>query len=607
MRIGKKLTIGVTISLALFAAFAGTQDSYAKKGKNKEAKEARAKARYYYLEGLKNQVEGRHAEAYEYFRHAYNVDRSFPEAAFNYAQLRLVSRVDSLMNSDEQDRSMTMMRPYVDAFPRDYDEVIYYAYANARLDHLEEAIRIYERTDTLMPERTGTLLHLADAYFADGQDEKGFGALNRYEKIEGKSPNLTLKKISYLINRLDTVGAINEASSLVASNPREPAYLILKGNLFQLLEKQDSVEAYFKKAESIAPGYGAAKLALADFYLQQGDSAAYDNKTYEALLAEDFGLEEKAGLLSEYLQKLIYDKSNTKRGDYLFSVLEKQYPFETEVLDLAARYNAAKGNFDTAIEKISYAIDLDKTNETFWGQKMTYLISADRWKDAIATYDQAVKHITPNMGLMMLRASAAHVGEDYPLAIEAYGDIIKEIVPGLDPAARLNLKMIPSNLSLDGIEQLSSLYTTIGDCYFQAKNKEKAFEAYDNALTLDPENSMALNNYAYFTVESGGDIEKAANMSRRSLERENAENPTFLDTYAWILYKQGKYEEALEYQKKAIANSEGSSSESEELWNHYGDILLAAGDKAAALEAWKKALELADDKTELTKKINEHK
>ncbi|MDE5868792.1 MAG: hypothetical protein K2H18_01045, partial [Muribaculaceae bacterium] len=360
-----------------FTNLVGTS-AYGRGNKGKKERlerQAREKSRYYHLEGIRHQVEGRHAEAYENFKHAYKADPSNHDAAYSFAQLRLVSSVDTMGRPAELTRSLQLMRPYIDAYPKDYDEVIYYAYVASRLDSLQEAIRVYERTYSLLPERTATLLHLSDAYFANHEDEKGLEALNKYEKIEGKSPNLSLKKISYFINKLDTASAIGEATSLVESNPREPAYLILKGNLFHLTQNKDSVLTYFKKAEELAPGYGAAKLALADYYLEQGDSALYDAKTYEALLAEDYGIQEKSALLSEYLQKLIYDKSNTKRGDYLFSVLEEQYPFETEVLDLAARYSAAKGDFTKAIEKIGYAINLDLDNEVYWGQKMSYLIS----------------------------------------------------------------------------------------------------------------------------------------------------------------------------------------------------------------------------------------
>ncbi|MDE6297412.1 MAG: hypothetical protein K2L89_06145, partial [Muribaculaceae bacterium] len=220
----------VLTGVVMFINFVGT-GAYGsgKKSKKGSEKELREKSRYYHLEGIRHQVEGRHAEAYENFKHAFNIDPTNRDAAYSYAQLRLVSSVDTVGRPAELSRSLKLMRPYIDAYPKDYDEVIYYAYVASRLDSLQEAIRVYERTDSLLPERTATLLHLSDAYFATNEDEKGLAALNRYEKIEGKSPNLSLKKISYFINHLDTASAIAEATSLVESNPREPAYLLLKG------------------------------------------------------------------------------------------------------------------------------------------------------------------------------------------------------------------------------------------------------------------------------------------------------------------------------------------------------------------------------------------
>lgn len=572
-----------------------------------ENKVVKAKSRYYYLEGVRHAVEGRDAEAYENFKHAWRLDPSNRDAAYHYGLMRVQNHNDTLWTPTEQEKTMALMRPYVDAYPGNYDEGIYYAYLARQFDFPEEAIRIYERSDSLSPSRTGTLLYLADAYFSQGEDEKGMNALNRYERIEGKTPNLTLKKISYLINRRDTVGAIREASALVASDPREPAYLILKGNLFQLVGRKDSVESYFRRAEEIAPGYGAAKLSLADFYLQEGDSARYDEKIYEALLAEDFGLEEKTGLLSEYLARLLYDKSDTSRGDYLFSVLEKQYPFEVEVTDLAARYNAAKGDYEKALEQIEHALDLNQNNERYWGQKMSYLISLDRWNEALETYDEAITHVEPTTGLRTIYAAAAQIGKDYPKAIRMYGELINELAPGIDPTRELEASDVPRGLNLEGLEQLSALFTTIGDCYMNMEQNDMSFMEYENALKIDPENALALNNYAYFLEESGGDLEKCAALSERSLRGDNADNPTYLDTYAWILYKQGKAAEALEYQKRAIDNSAGTSAESVELWEHYGDILLENGDRKGAVDAWEKALEMSEDKSELTKKINENK
>lgn len=556
---------------------------------------SRDKARYYYLEGLRHQVEGRDAQAYEYYKRAYQIDTTYSEAASAFGTMRLSARLDTLQSRPELERSLKLMKPFVDEYPGDYNEALFYAYMASRIDTTPEAIRIFERTYSLYPSQTTILVHLADAYMGRGNIDKALEELDRYESIEGKSPQLTMKKISFRLSRRDTVGALAETTSLVDYNPREPAFRILKGNMFELMGEKDSTLRYYREAERLNPDYGAAKLALADYYRQQGDSAAYDEKTYEALLSEDFELEQKIGLLADYLQTLINDKMNTARGDSLFNVLRRQYPHEPGVIDLAARYSAAKGDYKDAADEISYAIDLSPTQEKYYGQLMNYQIAADMPRDAMQTYEAALRHIKPTVNIKVMYASAAQMADENREAVKAYREIINDLAPGLPVDRRLVSKDVPLSLSYEDLQRISQIFTGIGDALYKEKDLDSTFMSYDNALLLFPDNAMALNNYAYFLVENDGDMERAAEMSAKSLEGEESENPTFLDTYAWILFKKGDFAEAKKYQALAIEISEREEDPSSELYDHYGDILLANGDRDEAVENWEKALEIEPD------------
>lgn len=563
----------------------------------------RQKARYYYLEGLRKQMEEDAASAYEYYKRAAQADPTYTEAASAFGTQRLAAEMDTLQTRTELARSLALMRPFVDRYPDEYNEALYYAYVAARVDSLKEAIRVFERTARRRPDMSSTLVHLSEAYMADGDIDKALDALSRFETIEGHNPQITIKKISFHLARCDTVGALAEASALVDYNPAEPAFRILKGNMFEMANNPDSTFHYYSEAERLNPDYGAAKLALANYYRQNGDSVMYDTKTYEALLSEDFDLEQKVMMLEEYLQKLLTDRQNTARGDHLFTVLRDQYPHEPQVLDLAARYSAAKGNFDEACEEIGYAIDLAPSEEKYRGQLMTYQMAGDHPEKALKTYREMERHMTPSRNLMVLYASAAQMAEDFDTAIDTYRDIIRDMAPSLPLDTLLTAATIPASIQYDDLIRLSQIFTSIGDCYYGAKNLEQAFRAYDNALTLYPDNTLALNNYAYFLSENGGDLDRAAQMSLRSLDGENSSNPTYLDTYAWILHKKGDNTEARKYQQSAVEEAAKENNEHSELYEHYGDILLASGDSAEALKAYMKALELDPDNKDISHKI----
>lgn len=563
----------------------------------------RQKARYYYLEGLRRQMADEPAAAYEYYKRATEIDPSYTEAASAFGTQRLAAELDTLQTRTELARSLALMRPFVDKYPDEYNEALYYAYVAARIDSVKEAIRVFERTAERRPDLSSTLVHLSEAYMADGDIDKALGALSKYETIEGHNPQITIKKISYHLARRDTVGALGEATALVNYNPAEPAYRILKGNLFEMANLPDSTLLYYEEAERLNPDYGAAKIALANYYRQQGDSVRYDSKTYEALLSEDFDLSQKLMMLEEYLQKLLNDKQSTSRGDHLFSVLSEQYPHEPDVLDLAARYSAAKGDFKDACEQIGYAIDLAPGEEKYRGQLMTYQMADDRAADAIKTYRELAKHMTPSRNLTVLYASAAQMADDFDTAIEAYRNILRDIAPTLPPDTALTARNIPASIQYDDLQRLSQIYTSIGDCYYGQKKLPEAFKAYDNALALYPDNTLALNNYAYFLSENDGDLDRAAEMSLKSLDGDNSSNATYLDTYAWILHKKGENEEARKYQASAVEEAAKEGNEHAELYEHYGDILAALGEKSEALEAYDKALALEPENHDIQQKI----
>lgn len=569
-----------------------------------------AKARHFYYEGLRFDAMGKTDASYEMFRHAYTLDPNLVEAGAQYGLARLLIDLDTLQSRTELDRSLSMLRKNVDAYPGDYIEGEHYAYLAQLLDTIEETVRVLRRIDSLNPERTSALVGLARAYSAMGDFRNAIAAIDSFERREGPSIDLATTRMSMRLALGDTLAAIADADKLIADNPTDPEYLIIKGQLYDFIQRPDSAIDMYLQAERLDTTAYQAKYALAEAYRDRGDSVNYDRMTYQVLLNDGLDMEEKCEILAAYLQMLITDKQDTARGDHLFSVLTAQYPFEAEVLDLSARYNAAKGNPTLAIENISYALDQDGSNKSYWGQLMTYQLQADKPADAMATYHRALENIEVDNGLKILFATAAQMNKDYDTVVNVYADMIHEVAPTLNVADSIDLSRL-RDLNYEDITLISNAFTAIGDAWYQAERHDDAFRAYDNSLLLLPDNALTLNNYAYFLCVQGKDLERAAEMSEKSL-RLMPDNPTFMDTYAWILFLQHDYPKALQYQAAAVERTEAEGEASPDLYLHYGDILFMNGKPDEALTYWKKALEInKDDLSEkdirlLRKKI-EHK
>lgn len=596
-RILKKNPIAILLLLLLSAGCVAFAANPSRKGPE------RLKARYYYLEGARMNALGRGTEAFEYFKKAYQLDSTYAEAASHYGVMRLGVRSDTLQSPTERKKSVKMIRRYVDAYPADVFEARKYAVITQYVDTVTESIRVLERLDSLLPADAETLGSLAGAYLSAGRPEKAIQALTRFETTQGKNPQVSLKKMQIFLEMADTVSAVDEATALVASNPRQPDFRILKGNLYEVIGNNDSTLFYYRQAEEMSPDNGAVKLALANYFKNTGDSVAYDNKTYEALLSEDFGLEDKLSILGEYISTLLNEKNETKRGDHLFEELIRQYPHEAEVLAFAARYSAAKGDYKEAEQQMGYALDQDSENEVFWGDLMRFQYADGRPADAMATFTRAESHITPPDGLRLMYAAAAAEEKDFGKAEEAYAVLIHGVKPGLPLSDSISDRTLLNDLTYENLQSLSVYYTMLGDMYYLAKDLPKTFRAYDNALFFFDANALTLNNYAYFLAENGGDLDKALSMSRRSLDQD-PDNGTYLDTYAWILFKKKDFKEALEYQKKAMESARAEGEEpGAEYFHHLGDILFMNHEPEQALENWEKALKLDPENALLKKKV----
>ena len=97
----------------------------------------------------------------------------------------------------------------------------------------------------------------------------------------------------------------------------------------------------------------------------------------------------------------------------------------------------------------------------------------------------------------------------------------------------------------------------------------KMIAAYEAILKMDPRNIVVMNNLAWNLCISGGDLNRAEQLSRITIMREPS-NPIYLDTYGWIMYNMGDCESAKFYIKRAIENS--TENINKEIMSHYKTI-----------------------------------
>ena len=538
----------------------------------------RVKATYVLMEAQRQHFLEHDDAFYHLIAYAYSLDSTNTSIAF-YMGVAKFERT-SFEHTDELTAALAQMRKHVEAHPEDKYEARLYAHAAFLVNQYQEGLRVLNIQHQLYPQDDNLLSTMADAYEKTSDYKKALAIYDTLQQWRGQSVELSSAKLKAYQALNDTTGAIHEMRALLASAPTNADYNLAMGKMLFMFGYRDSAMVYYDKAQQYEPDNGLTYLTKAEYYLALGDTLNYDRQTYQALVSTDLDVESKLQILVNYTKTLLSAKDTTHRTDHLFDVLIEQHPLEPQIRVLYSEYLMVIDNNEGAAEQIDYALNLDPTNEELWTRLMAYYLYAGNYEKAIEVGDKAIRLNPDNVELYSYLGSSCYSVKQYDKAIEVY-----------DKALAI--------LDSTQVDDRSNLLSGKADVKFAMGDTIAAFALYDQSLDLNPDNPGTLNNYAYFLALSNRDLDKAERMSAKTIV-EDAANPTYLDTYAWVFYMRKEYTMAQLYIEMAINNEEQPTSE---LFEHYGYILLANGDKQKALEQWRKAIELKPDNEQLVKQI----
>jgi tetratricopeptide (TPR) repeat protein len=122
----------------------------------------------------------------------------------------------------------------------------------------------------------------------------------------------------------------------------------------------------------------------------------------------------------------------------------------------------------------------------------------------------------------------------------------------------------------------AAITRTLAWIYSEAGFLDKAEEYYRQALSIEPENTVRINNLAYFLIDKDRNIKEGLELADRALGL-SPDYYSYLHTKGWGLYKQGKYKEALEMLQKGWDLRMKNA-----VYNHEAFLHLEAAKKAVA-------------------------
>lgn len=442
-----------------------------------------------------------------------------------------------------------------------------------------DAIPVYRKLIKKFPKETGTYLTIAQVYIRSRKFSQAIKELDKAQSVLGASHELFQIRMKLWLQQGKKEDAIREAYRWVETIPNEPESHFGLCQLLISLEKWDEALTRLGKMGELFPGHPSVPLMKADVYIQLRKEELAEQEMKKAFANPDLPVEAKIDIVSGFLRGMETQEEKNK-AILLCNLIVQTHPAEAKAYLIRGDIYNRMEERKLAREDYLKARSWDRNNFGLWEQVLLIDLKLNEM-------DSLVKHTAEAKVLFPNTPSFAFYNGMGNLLLKRYAEAIE----GLEHAKRI---------SLESREMQMEIFSQLGDAYYNLKEKEKAFENFDEALRLDSANVHVLNNYSYFLSLDKTNMVKALKMSRKLVQLQ-PDDPTFLDTHGWVLYQSGNHGEAVHYLEKAVKTSKSGT-----IWEHYGDALYQIGRKEDAFEAWKKAEEFGSDvSVDLPRKLKE--
>ena len=520
---------------------------------------------YFFLEALRQKQKENYSEAYALMKHCQAIHPG------SGAVLYELSRLYVELGQDQQAESA--LKKAIELTPGNfwYKQTLasYYRYKR----DIPKTIAVYEDMAHQFPTRLEPLIALTELYTHTQSYEQAVQVLDRLEELDGKSEQLSMEKFRMYLLLGNREQAFTEIRSLSEEYPYDMRYKTILGDAYMNNEQPEEAYRTYQEILQEVPGYAPALLSMANYYQQTGQDSLYQLQLDTILLNDQVETTAKLNILRQFIAKAESEHMDSTQVTGLFEkVLERPQP-NADIPMLYSQYLLSKGMNQQSEPILEQILRIDPENKPARLQLLSFAIHDQRLDDVIRLTTTALEYHPDALEFYYYLGLAHYQKEETDQALSVFSRGVRQISPQSD-----------KNIASD-------FYSILGDLYHQKGKSAEAYAAYDSSLVYNPDNISTMNNYAYFLSVERIHLDKAEEMSYKTVKAE-PNNGTYLDTYAWILFEKGRYTEARIYIDQALRNGGDSS---QVVVEHCGDIYYHTGDLQKALEYWMKADEMGPD------------
>ena len=529
----------------------------------------------YYYEAVKQQISGNYDAAYDLLEHCIGINPNAAEAYF------MLSFYDGILKGDSAAFADVKKASELNPTNNAYLERIGVGYVS--MGNLDEAIKAYEKLSRNSPERSDVLDFLAQLYSRQKDYDKMLDVLNRMEALEGASEDLTLAKMRVYSLQGKKEEEYNELKNMSEKHPNDMNYRVMLGNWLLQNGRPDEAGKLYLEVLQAEPENIMARMSMIDYYRTSGQAMRADSLQEVMLVSPKTPVDGKMALMRQV------EADNEKNGADstlvidLFKKILKEPQETSDMAQLYAAYLTLKKMPQDSISKVlETVLAISPDNVAARLQLIQAEWNKQDFDRVIELSNQALDYSPDELAFYYFLGFAYIQKDDDDSALKVLRRGVSQINDQSNPSL------------------VSDFYAIMGDILHDKGDDKEAYAAYDSCLQWKDDNYGCLNNYAYYLSVENKDLDKAAQMSYRTVQAE-PDNSTFLDTYAWILFMQKKYAEALQYIDMAVKND---TTKSAVIIEHAGDIHAVNGDIDGAVKYWNEALKAgAENETVLRRKI----
>lgn len=542
-----------------------------KRAKTESTKKGKDKSRidYLFIEANTQYLQGNTAEAMLLFKQVLDIDSKHHASMYNISKI-----------SFEEGDFETATKYARMALDENSENIWYYsqlvsAYRGQR--NTAKAISVQEELVEKFPEDKDALFELAQLYIENKRYQESVDAYTKLEDLIGMNEDVVFRKHQLYIYLNEPEKALAEIDKLIAFFPNEQQYYQAKYDIFMLTDREDEAQQILEDLLKVNPSDAFALLALADYYKSKQQFAKSDEYLFRAFENPAVDLEAKVKILSGMYSYAELDEGVQKRMKKLGDILYKTNPESALVNGIRGDIFQVNGQADSARIYYLKSLESEPANEQVW-QELLFIDSEGSDFDAMKKDSESALEYFPNQALFLyfFGLGSSQTG-DNDEAIYAFEKIKK--------------------IGKSNKELLFQAYLSLGEIYHDEDNFGKSDENFEAALEIDDENPLILNNYAYFLSLRNEQLDRAAEMVQKALEKAPTSS-AYQDTYGWILYLQGDYQSAEEWLSKAVDGGGGA-----EVLEHYGDVWMKLGDYEKAKQYWEKAKDAGAEDLDVAEKM----